>query len=199
MPPDDRNPVADPLREFDTQLASLRAAARSFRQQKPSWFESIFHPGRQARRQADFSAAVVASLKEIAGSIRNVTAKLEEGDRQFSGLRSEIDRLRGNEERAARESTGTIKELADRAAEMRQQFEQLLREQSERLAQLAAGQGDLGNELRERIQHVLDEQRVAVRQLSLKASEDAILSDRARRTTELKLEELGKRLPPKRA
>ena|SRR2546423_4383590 len=200
MPPDDRNPAADPLREFDTQLALLRAAAKSFRDERPSWFESVFHPGRQARRQADFGAAVVASLKELAGLIRNLTAKLGECDQQFSELRSEIDRLRGNEEQFSRESAARIKNLTDHAAEVRQQFEQLIVEQGERIAQLAGdisgGDRDLGNELRERIQHVLDEQRVAIRQLSLKASEDAILSDRARRATELKLEELAKRIPP---
>ena len=47
----------------------------------------------------------------------------------------------------------------------------------------------------ERIQHLLDEQRVCIRQLSLQASEEAVLADRARRATELKLEELARRVP----
>jgi hypothetical protein len=67
---------------------------------------------------------------------------------------------------------------------------------SERIDRLVTAQTELGNEFRERIQHVLDEQRVAIRQLSLKASEDAILSDRARRAAELKMEQLAKRPPP---
>ena len=177
---------------LDTQVADLRAAAKSLREQRPSWFEHIFHPGRHARRQEDFSRAVVETVKEIIASIRNSTAKFAEKEREIAEVKSELAQLREHQ----RESAGTIQNLADRAAEMRQQFEQLAREHSEKIEQVVASHGDLGNEVRERIQHVLNEQRVAIRQLSLKASEDAILSDRARRATELKLDELVKRLPP---
>jgi methyl-accepting chemotaxis protein len=172
---------------LDSQLAALRAAAKSLREQRPSWFEHIFHPGRHARRQEDFSAAVVETLKEVIASIRNSAAKFAEEEREIAQLSEH-----------QRESAATIQDLADRAAEMRQQFSQLAHEYSEKITQVVANHGDLGNEVRELIQHVLDEQRVAIRQLSLKASEDAILSDRARRATELKLEELVKRVPPSR-
>jgi len=188
--------ASEPVRELDTKLAALRAAAKTLREQRPSWFEHLFHPGRHARRQEDFSAAVVATLQEIVGSIRNATAQLAEKEREISELKRELAQGREQQEQFARESAGTIQSLIDRAAESRQQFEQLAREHIEKIEQLADGHRDLGNELRERIQHVLDEQRVAIRQLSLKASEDGILSDRARRATELKLEELMKRLPP---
>ena len=188
--------ASKPVGELETKLAALRAAAKSLREQRPSWFEHIFHPGRHARRQEDFSAAVVAALQEIAGSIRNATAQLAEKDHEISELRREVAQGREQQEQFARESAGTVQNLTDRVAESRQQGEQLAREHIERIEQLAGGHRDLGNELRERIQHVLDEQRVTVRQLSLKASEDAILSDRARRATELKLEELTKRFPP---
>ncbi|MFN2623458.1 MAG: hypothetical protein ABR611_11490 [Chthoniobacterales bacterium] len=194
-----------PEPSLDTQLAALRAAAKSLREQRPSWFEHIFHPGRHARRQEDFSAAVVETMKEIIASIRNSAAKFAEKDGEISELRGEIGQLRGeigqlreHQESLGRESAHTIQDLADRAAEIRQQFEQLARDHSEKIAQVVARHGDVSNEVGERIQHVLDEQRVAIRQLSLKASEDAILSDRARRATELKLEELVKRLPPPR-
>ena len=46
------------------------------------------------------------------------------------------------------------------------------------------------------LRQLLDEQRVCIRQLSLQASEEAVLADRARRATELKLEELARRVPP---
>ena len=200
---------AEPFRELDTKLAALRAAAKSLRERRPSWFENLFHPGRHARRQEEFSAAVVATLQEITGSLRNATAQLAEKEREISELKIEIAQGREQREQFARESAGTIQNLTDRAAEMREQFgeqlgrvEQQAREYGGKIEQLSAElagvRQDLGNELRERIQHVLDEQRVAIRQLSLKTSEDAILSDRARRATELKLEELAKRLPPPR-
>ena len=191
--------ASEPVRELDTKLAALRATAKTLREQRPSWFEHIFHPGRHARRQEDFSAALVAALQEIAGSIRNATAQLAEKEGEISALKREIAQGREQHEQFARESASTIQSLTDRAAESRQQFEQVAREHIEKIEQLAGGHRDLGNELRERIQHVLDEQRVAIRQLSLKSSEDAILSDRARRATELKLDELTKRLPPRPA
>src|SRR5437773_12234782 len=128
---------------LDTQLAALRAAEKSLREQRPSWFEHIFHPGRQARRQEDFSRAAVETLKEIIASIRNSTAKFAEKEGELAELRED-----------QRESAGTIQTLADRAAEMRQQFEQLAREHSEKIEQVVASHGDLGNELRAPIQPV---------------------------------------------
>ena len=189
MPPDDRS---EQFEDFDAQIASLRAAAKSLRDERPSWFEHIFHPGRLARRQADFNGAVVAALEEMRATIRKIAAHFSEWERQLSNLETELAQLRERQERFARESA----ESAKSTAEMRQQLEQVAREQGAKIEQLVGGQGDLGNELRERIQQVLDEQRVAIRQVSLKASEDAILFDRARRASELKLEELAKRVPP---
>ena len=52
----------------------------------------------------------------------------------------------------------------------------------------------LGDEQRERIAHLLEEQRVSFRQLALEASETAVLSDRARRRTDARLSELERRL-----
>jgi hypothetical protein len=193
MPPEN---LSEQFRELDAQIASLGAAAKSLRDEQPSWFEHFFHPGRQARRQADFCAAVVAALKEMAGTIRKAGENFAERDRHFSNLEAQIAQLREQRERFAVESADAAQTLTERAAETRQQLEQLAREQSGKIEQLVRGQGDLGSELRERIQHLLDEQRVAIRQVSLKASEDAVLSDRARRATELKLEELAKRIPP---
>jgi lambda repressor-like predicted transcriptional regulator len=183
MPREDLN---EQFRELDAQIASLRAAAKSLGDERPSWFEHLFHPGRRARRQADFSAAIVAALKEAGATIRKTTANTTE---HLSNLEAEIARLHERHEQSARES-------ADAAQTTRQQLEQQLREQVAKIEQLGGAQSDFANEFRERIQHILDEQRVAIRQVSLKASEDAILSDRARRATELKLEELAKRIPP---
>jgi chromosome segregation ATPase len=192
----DKSMASEPSQGLDSQLAALRAAAKTMREQRPSWFEHIFHPGRFARQQEDFSTALVETLKQLVASIGNATATVAEKEREISDLKSEIDRLHQQQERLGRESADAIQSLTDRAAEMHQQFEQLARDHSEKIEQVIAHHGDLGNELRERIQHVLDEQRVAIRQVSLKASEDAILSDRARRAAELKLEELSKRVPP---
>jgi ElaB/YqjD/DUF883 family membrane-anchored ribosome-binding protein len=189
MPPED---PSEHFRELDAQITSLRAAAMSLRDERASWFEHFFHPDRQPRRQADFSAAIVPALEEMSATIRKVTANASERERHISKLEAEIAQLRERQEQLAGESA----EAAQSTAETRQQLEQLLREQGAKIEQLVGAQSNIANELRERIQHILDEQRVAIRQVSLKASEDAILSDRARRATELKLEELAKRVPP---
>ena len=181
MSPEDRTAAEDPFRALETQLAALRATAKSLREQRPSWADNIFHPGRRARQEAELSVALTAALKDFVDSARQTIAqqqsKLAELEAELRRGQGEIAQLREEQERLARQQ-------GDGAALL------------ERFEQLAASQSDLTNEFRERLQNLLDEQRVSIRQLALKASEDAVLSDRARRATELKLEELAKRLPP---
>ena len=193
MADDDRSLTEQPFRELETQLAALRTASKSLRDERPSWSENFFHPGRRARQEAEFGAAVVSALKQFGDSVRALLAQQEP---KFAELERQISELKAGQreglERVEREQT----EAANRAAELRQQVDQIGRDHAANVEKIAAAQTDLANEFRERIQHLLDEQRVSIRQLSLKASEDAVLSDRARRATELKLEELATRLPP---
>ena len=189
MAQDDRSLTNEPFRELEAQLAALRTASKSLRDERPSWSDNLFHPGRRARQEADFGAAVVSALKQFSGSLRTLLAQQES---TFAELERQISELKAGQreemERVQREQAG--------AAELREQVEQVGRESAAKVEQIAAAQKNLADEFRERIQHLLDEQRVTIRLLALKASEDAILSDRARRATELKLEELAKRLPP---
>jgi chromosome segregation ATPase len=183
-------PMAEDLfRELDTQLAALRSAAKSLREERPSWADNTFHPGRRARQEAEFDAAVVTALKEIGAAFQKALAQQEskfaEVERQTSELERQISELKAG-----------LRDAADHTAELRDQVGQAANDHATTGEQIAAVQKELANEFRERIQHLLDEQRVAIRQLALKASEDAILADRVRRATELKLEELAKRLPP---
>ena len=193
MSPENRSAPGELFRELETQLAALRAAAKTLREERPSWADNIFHPGRRARQEADFGAAVVTALKEIGPAVEKALAQQES---KFAELEHQISQLKARHseelERLARGQTDT----ANRAAELREQIEQGGRDHAAKIEQLAAGQKDLASEFRERLQQLLDEQRVSIRQLALKASEDAVLSDRARRATEMKLEDLAKRLPP---
>ena len=198
MSPENQSQSEDAFHALDVQLAELSAAAKSLRENRPSWADNIFHPGRRARQEADLSAGLLSALKELRTALRtavmqqNSRAKDLEGQvagvraREFPNMQRE---LREEQERLAREQ-------ADATERTRQWLEKLENEYAGKIEQLAGGQKDLAHEFRERLQHLLDEQRVSIRQLALKASEDAVLSDRARRATELKLEELAKRLPP---
>jgi 2,4-dienoyl-CoA reductase-like NADH-dependent reductase (Old Yellow Enzyme family) len=179
MAQDDRSLIEEPFRELEAQLAALRTASKALRDEAPSWSDNIFHPGRRARQEADFGAAVVSALKQFGSSVRTLLAQQES---KFAELERQISELKAGQREQA--------EAANRAVE------QVGRDHAAKVAEIAAAHKDLANEFSERIQHLLDEQRVSIRQLALKASEDAVLSDRARRATELKLEELTKRLPP---
>ena len=166
----------------------------------------------------EFGASIRTALAHQESKLSDLELKLSDLERQLSEVRSEqsdLGRLRERQEQLEKrigEQADSITKSIEAATQssstqLRQEIariEQLAREQAVEQAaeqaakaeQLAGGQKDLANEFRERIQHLLDEQRVAIRQLALKASEDAVLSDRARRATELKLEELAKRIPP---
>lgn len=60
--------------------------------------------------------------------------------------------------------------------------------------QMRADRADLVRELRERDEHLHDEQRVCFKQLALETSEAAVLEDRARRQNETLLQELSRRI-----
>jgi adenylosuccinate synthase len=193
MPPENRSAPGELFRELETQLAALRATAKALREDRPSWADNIFHPGRRARQEAEFDAAVVTALKAIGPAIEKALAQQES---KLAELEHQMAQQREEQERRAREQAEVIADATNGANELRQQIAQFGTDYGAKLEQLATGQKDLANELRERIQHLLDEQRVSIRQLALKASEDAVLSDRARRATELRLEDLAKRVPP---
>jgi exonuclease VII large subunit len=211
MPSEDHRSASDALTELD----GLVAAAKSFREHKPSRFENLFHPNRHARREAKFAAAILPAVKAIRDSIQKTSERLTKlEDERLSNFDADLEELRRGLEQLRRERDDSIKDARDRAVELREQIERFAREQSEsrdalsreqerQLEALSRAQGEKIDQLiagqAERIQHVLDEQRVAIRQLSLKASEDAVLSDRARRAAEVKLEELAKRIPPAQA
>ena len=157
---------------------------------------------------------VAKELLELRSLSENLDAFREHSVRVEGELRSVAANVRGLQERSAaletelaqaREEQGEkVRQLSSEQSEKIQQLsneqsdkiQQLSNEQGDKIQRLANEQRDLGREIGERIQHLLDEQRVCIRQLSLQTSEEAVLADRARRATELKLEELARRVPP---
>lgn len=214
MPSDsEREAPGDFFQNLEATIKQLRAAAIVPPAPPQSWLQKTLSPAAPSSHQNEFNAAVVealndfikivSALSETTASQERRLAQLAEGLQELRALSETLDALRaqadgvGSELRAV---ATNMRGLQERAAGLEAELAQGREEQSEKVRQLtdqlAGQQGDLRREFQERIQHLLDEQRVCIRQLSLQASEEAVLADRARRATELKLEELARRLPP---
>jgi SMC interacting uncharacterized protein involved in chromosome segregation len=195
---------------LEALLRELRAAATAPPEPPESWAKRAFNPSPASAHQGEFNVALVDLLTETLDVLRataaNQETRLEEIAREMSEVRAlsenldafreRSDRLETELRSAARNVKGVQERAAAFEAALAQTREQHAAALEKKHEQLAGEQATLANELRERIQHVLDEQRVSIRQLALQASEEAVLADRARRATELKLEELSRRIAP---
>jgi flagellar biosynthesis chaperone FliJ len=195
----------DVFRKVQAKLGSIQASAKKISETPESRLKRTLNPAAFAARQGDFNIAVVDALKEAVTALRETITsqdiRLEQLERNLTEMRSLSTDVRELRERSAAAETQLAQmrqeqgEVRERSATAGTQLTELV----EKIGQLSVGQGDLGSELRERIQHLLDEQRVCIRQLSLKTSEEAVLAERARRATELRLEEFARRLPERPA
>ena len=109
-------------------------------------------------------------------------------------IRTESETRRAEIEKHQVETTKVRADLAEILKEMRARttHEEDLRTQGE--GRLAEQISALLKEMRERDEHLQDEHRVCFKQLSLEASETAVLEDRARRRSVALLEELTRRV-----
>jgi chromosome segregation ATPase len=201
----DRGSSDDVFRKVEAKLGSIQASAKEISETPESWSKRILFPAAFVPRQGDFNIAVVDALKEAVTALRETIAsqdiRVEQLERDLAETRSLSADVRELRERSVAAET-QLAQMRQEQGDFRERFaaaETQLTQLVEKISQLSAGQGDLGSELRERIQHLLDEQRVCIRQLSLKTSEETVLAERARRATELRLEELARRLPERPA
>lgn len=190
MPSDsEREAPGEFFQNMEATIERLRASATAPPAPSGSWLKK---KSSDTAPQNDFNVAVVDVINQLAGALRDAAARQE---KRLDLLAEELRELRaqsGDLDAVRARADGVGSELRAVATSVRG-----LQERASALeAELAGAQGDLRREFQERIQHLLDEQRVCLRQLSLQASEEAVLADRARRATELKLEELARRLPP---
>jgi hypothetical protein len=95
---------------------------------------------------------------------------------------------------ALREMLQALSSREQALAKLRSETETRQKEVEHQTETNAARLSELVTELRERDAHLQDEQRVCFKQLSLEATEAAVLEDRARRKTEALLEELKRRI-----
>lgn len=204
----DRGSSDDIFGQLEAKLARARAAATAPPDLPESFLKRTFNPGPASSRQSEVDAAILEALAAAVAALGEAKAsqntRFEQLERNLMEMRSLATEVRELRERSAAAETQLMQlaqlrqeqtELRERSEAAGTQFAQLV----EKVSQLSAGQGDLGGELRERIQHLLDEQRVSLRQLSLKTSEEAVLAERARRATELRLDEFESRLPERPA
>jgi len=193
MPADpDRQSTEDSSKENEAGLSALRKAAIKLRDAKPSRLERTLLSKKRITAQRDFAGTMEKAIAEL----RKTIGRVEKLERELSELQSLTDGFRELRNRLAHRETELMqfREKIERWQTEHGSFEAGLREE---IAQLGSGQAALRDELRERFQQLLDEQRVCIRQLSLRTSEDAVLADRARRALETRLEEIERRLPGK--
>ena len=189
MPSDsEREAPGDFFQNLEATIKRLRAAATLPSAPPDSWLKKRSTPAASSSHQSEFNAAVVEALNQLVNALRETSASQEKRLGQLADELRELRALSKDLDAVRAHADGVGSELRAVAANVRGLQERAAALEAE-LASAREAQG-------ERIQHLLDEQRVCIRQLSLQASEEAVLADRARRATELKLEELARRVPP---
>ena len=149
---------------------------------------------------SDFSEVEAKALE----AERLATGGVGSGHSFFGGHAKETEQQREFSRAAAAAIRELLRACQDAIRGQEARFEQLARNMDalNNLLETAEGQAqksrdalqELREQQREQIQHMLDEQRVSLRQLALQTSEEAVLTDRARRATEARLAELSKRI-----
>jgi chromosome segregation ATPase len=200
MPSDsEREAPGDLFQKLEATLKQLRAAATAPPAQPESWLQKRLSSAAPSSRQSDLNAALVDALNQLVSALRETTASQEKRVGRVEEELLELRALSGDLGAVRAQADGVGSELRAVATNVRGLQERaaaLEAELARAREDLAGEQGDLRREFQERTQHLLDEQRVCIRQLSLQASEEAVLADRARRAVELKLEELARHVPP---
>jgi len=158
--------------------------------------------------QVNFNANVHHALRETLQTLSNYQLALERLDAQrkeereqnhaqLVSQRGEIETQRDTIEaqRATLEAQrATLEALRTETKAQRGAIEAQQAQLDAQRNQMNAGLSELSNDLRVNHEQAQDEQRVCFKQLSLEATEAAVLEDRARRATETLLEELKRRV-----
>ena len=140
-----------------------------------------------AWEQVNFNAAVHHALRDIVQLLSSYEKKIEN---QSERLRAESEARQAERQQHQSELQRLRLELAAQQRVIAEQSRSLEARGGEMVGPVA----DIIRELREGIGRLQEEQRVSYKQLALETSEAAVLEDRARRKTDLLLEQLQRRL-----
>lgn len=146
------------------------------------WLKRIFKRGSRwyTWEQVNFNAAVHHALRDL-------LPVLSAHEHELQKLRAQVAAAEARQQELEHDQA----ELSAQLTAMQTAIETQVRAGA---TQLEGKFTALANELRERDQQRLDEQRVCFKQLALEASEAAVLEDRARRKTDALVEELQRRV-----
>jgi len=146
--------------------------------------------------QVNFNSAAHHALDAAHHALSDALDALDAHERALAAheqalldVRDTLSRLQSDSEANADANAVRVSELHARLAS---NVEQLRAEQHALAGEHRARAARLQNEVRERVESLLEEQRVCFRQLSLEAAEAAVMQDRARRQIEARLEALEK-------
>jgi hypothetical protein len=148
----------------------LKRASRWFTWEQVNFNAAVHHAIRDTLKVlSDYEQAVKTLRTEIRSATEARRTELERHQGETNKLRAEME--------AQRAETAVLSEA--------------LKAQRAGLSEQISG---VVKEMRERDEHLQDEQRVCFKQLSLETSETAVLEDRARRKAEALLAELQRRI-----
>jgi len=141
-----------------------------------------------ARVQEEVLTALRAGAEADRARVAELQARLAQAEARFESGGAQLRHaFAAGLERIAESQRAT-------AAALREELRGELGARAESLhAETNARAAELHAELRERVDGLLEEQRVCYKQLSLAATESAVMHDRARRQLEARLEELEKK------
>ncbi|HKG15578.1 MAG TPA: hypothetical protein VKB12_19820 [Pyrinomonadaceae bacterium] len=162
----------------------IKRAAHWFTWEQVNFNSAAHNALGDARAALDAHERALSSLREELGRVRE----------ELTGLRADVEsgaaRATELEARVSSAESRFDSRLAELQGALASGLDNLRGEQRARTDGLRDA---LRNELRDRAEGVLEEQRVCFRQLSLEASELAVKQDRARRAVEARLEALEQR------
>jgi hypothetical protein len=169
----------------------LKRATRWYAWEQVNFNAAVHHALRDILQAL---SAYQQELKELRAETRSQRAMIERNHEELKAQREEASAEREKHKAERTEFDAQRRKSETQRAELKAQLANLEAHGEARAKEMDARLLSLAQQMQERVNHVQEEQRVCFKQLSLEATEAAVLEDRARRKTESLLGELRRRL-----